>query len=147
MNLMNYNCLAAIVFGLFGYTLIGSAADALFKIAPQTTIANLDPVADRSRGSLKWSNGAFLFKEATGAAAPIFHTLDREGRLVSSFTLRYQEPVTSGPVDLIEPPTAPSCSLAVLIPQMGKVHHCWPGSQAMVKLKGWYAPERITCTS
>jgi hypothetical protein len=46
---------------------------------------SLDPIAEQTHGVLKWRNGAFLYMDA--ASVPIFYTLDREGRLLSSATV------------------------------------------------------------
>ncbi len=48
----------------------------------------LDLLADASHGALKWSHGAFLYMDFNSSGLPpTFHTLDGDGKLISSVTL------------------------------------------------------------
>lgn len=55
------------------------------QLMVQTKTITLDPIADQTRGAMKWSHGAFLYV-AFGPGDLPFYTLDREGRLLSSAT-------------------------------------------------------------
>src|SRR5580658_5021230 len=46
----------------------------------------LHGIANTTHGAMKWSHGAFLYKDST--YPPAFYTLDREGNWISSATFR-----------------------------------------------------------
>ena len=84
---MIFKCLPLALSALVG-ALVMAAADAVgpHLMVQAGTIA-LDPIADQTHGSMKWSHGAFLYADmGPGGIPATFSTLDREGRLLSSVT-------------------------------------------------------------
>lgn len=62
-----------------------NAAETLAPTMIQIKGVTLDPMTDQTRGPMKWSHGAFLFEDAGPGGNPrTFHTLDRDGQLLSS---------------------------------------------------------------
>lgn len=55
------------------------------QIVRQGGTDNLDGVADLTHGVMKWSHGAFLYKD-TGTTPPSFYTLGRDGQLIATAT-------------------------------------------------------------
>lgn len=77
--------------GLLALTRLVTAADAAGPTMSQIKSIALDSLTDQTRGSMKWSHGAFLFQNASRGGPPTFYTLDREGQLLSSATAAIPE--------------------------------------------------------
>ncbi len=82
---MTFKFLALTFWGAYGLTGLLAASDVPGRQLKLQGNVNLDPIAEQTHGVLKWRNGAFLYMDE--ASVPIFYTLDREGRLLSSATL------------------------------------------------------------
>src|ERR1700685_1442638 len=72
--------------GLLVLARLVTGADAVGPSGTQIKSIALDALTDQTRGSMKWSHGAFLFQNASGGGPPTFYTLDREGQFVSEVT-------------------------------------------------------------
>jgi len=57
------------------------------RLVRQDGTDDLDGVADLTHGVMKWSHGAFLYKD-TGTVPPSFYTLGRDGQSNSPATTR-----------------------------------------------------------
>ena len=77
--------------GLLVLARLVMAADAPGPVTIQVKNIALDSLTDQSRGSMKWSHGAFLFQNVTEGGPPTFYTLDREGQLISEVTAAIPE--------------------------------------------------------
>lgn len=88
---MTFKRLSLAFSGLLALTQLVAAADAVGPSMTQINSIVLDSLTDQTRGSMKWSHGAFLFQNASGGGPPTFYTLDREGQLLSSATAAIPE--------------------------------------------------------
>lgn len=88
---MNLKRTTLVFSSLFVFTLLSTVrADvSRIQLIAEAKTNSLDSIVDQSHGYMKWSNGAFIYEDSGVAGiVPIFHTLDREGRLISSSTLK-----------------------------------------------------------
>jgi hypothetical protein len=75
------------VVGLLVFAHLLVAADDAGPRAIQMKRITLDTLTDQTRGSMKWSHGAFLFQTVSaGGRPPTFYTLGRDGVLLSETT-------------------------------------------------------------
>jgi hypothetical protein len=82
---MTVHRLLLVFSGVFALTFVTVAADSPSpKLVLEAGTDKLDAVANSGHGRMKWSHGAFLHMDTIGALPPIFSTLDREGRFISS---------------------------------------------------------------
>lgn len=73
---------------VFALAWISTGADAPgIRLVRESGSDTLHGIADPTHGAMKWSHGAFLYKES-GTYPPAFYTLDREGNWIYSATFR-----------------------------------------------------------
>lgn len=72
--------------GLLMLARLMTAAESVGPTLIQSKSIVLDSLTDQTRGSMKWSHGAFLFQNVSGGGPPTFYALDRQGQLVSEVT-------------------------------------------------------------
>jgi hypothetical protein len=70
---MIFKPLPAVFSGLLVLARLVAAADAVGQTMIQIKNIPLDSLTDQSRGSIKWSQGAFLFQSASGGGPPTFY--------------------------------------------------------------------------